>query len=53
MMDFMHGITGRSCAESNSDSLTKSVEKSNDDLHVFFYAVDCRVRCVLVSSRMV
>ena len=32
---FMYGITGRSCTESNSDSLTKSVEKSNDDSYVF------------------
>ena len=28
MMDFMYGITGRSCVKSNSDSLNKSVDKS-------------------------
>ena len=39
MMDFMYGITGRSCMKSNSDSLNKSVDKSFYDSRGFF-AVD-------------
>ena len=36
MMDFMYGITGRSCMKSNSVSLNKSVDKSFYDSRGFF-----------------
>ena len=52
MMDFMYGITGRSCIKSNSDSLKKSVDKSFYDSRGFFAVNVLRFqsRCVMVIN---
>ena len=48
MMDFMYGITGRSCVKSNSDFLNKSVDKSFYDSRGFF-AVNGFITCKMVK----
>ena len=51
MMDFMYGITGRSCMKSNSDSLNKSVDKSFYDSRGFF-AVLKLLSCLFVYAQL-
>ena len=48
MMDFMYGITGRSCVKSNSDSLNKSVDKSFYDSRGIFAVIE-----TITSSNMI
>ena len=46
MMDFMYGITGKSCVKSNSDSLNKSVDKSFYDSRGFFAVFNSPTICI-------